>query len=71
MAAAAREYHESLAIEAVIRDNPEAREAWLRRQLQLERDDPFESDEGSTTEVLVPAAAVSLPLTTAPALTLT
>lgn len=69
MTAAAREYHESLAIEAVIRDDPEAREAWLRRQLQLERDDPFASDE-EPLEAPVPATStVSLPPPTAPALT--
>lgn len=61
-AAAAREYHESLAIEAMIRDNPEAREAWLRRRLQLECEDPFVSDEEPTTETPVHAAEAAFPL---------
>jgi hypothetical protein len=36
MAAAAREYRETLAIEKESADNPQKREAWLRRQLQME-----------------------------------
>lgn len=46
MTATAREYRESLTIEATIRDNPAARDAWIRRQLLLDAvSDPFESDE--------------------------
>jgi len=36
MTAAAREYHESQAIEKSIQDDPIARETWLRRQMLLE-----------------------------------
>lgn len=36
MLAEAREYKETLEIERVIRDNPEAREAWLNRQYSLD-----------------------------------
>jgi hypothetical protein len=36
MAAAAREYRESMAIEKAIANDPAAREAWLRRQLTLD-----------------------------------
>lgn len=36
MAAAAREYRESLAIERAIKDDPAAREAWVNRQLELD-----------------------------------
>jgi hypothetical protein len=42
MTAAAREYRESLAIERAIEADPEAREAWLNRQLTL---DPVEQRE--------------------------
>ncbi|MES2178019.1 MAG: DUF4041 domain-containing protein [Gemmatimonadota bacterium] len=45
MTAAARDYRESLAIEAAIKDNPAARDAWIRRQLLLEIENPFEADE--------------------------
>lgn len=38
MAAAAREYHETIAIEKLISCDPKAREAWINRQLTL---DPF------------------------------
>lgn len=34
--AEAREYRETMAIEKVIKENPEQRDAWLRRQLKLE-----------------------------------
>jgi hypothetical protein len=37
MAAEAREYRETLAIERAIEDNPPKREAWVKRQLELER----------------------------------
>jgi hypothetical protein len=37
MAAEAREYRETLAIERAIEDNPPTREAWVKRQLELER----------------------------------
>jgi hypothetical protein len=48
MTAAARDYRETLAIEAAIKDNPVAREAWAKRQLLLEfSEDPFASDEGA------------------------
>lgn len=36
MAARAQEYRESMRIEELIRESPEAREAWLKRQLELE-----------------------------------
>jgi hypothetical protein len=36
MAAEAREYRETLAIERTIKDNPAKREAWMKRQLELE-----------------------------------
>lgn len=36
MAAAAQEYHESLAIEKAINEDPARREAWIKRQLVLE-----------------------------------
>ena len=36
MAATAREYRESLAIEKAIKDDPIARDAWMRRQLDLD-----------------------------------
>jgi hypothetical protein len=50
MTAAAREYRESLAIEAAIKNNPAAREAWKNRQLQLETVDPFADDEVALDE---------------------
>jgi hypothetical protein len=46
MTAAAAEYHETQAIEKKIKDNPAMRDAWVKRQLQMElldRDAP-ESD---------------------------
>ena len=49
MTAAASDYRESLAIEAASKDNPVAREAWVRRQLLLEVTDSFEADEASVT----------------------
>jgi len=39
MAALAREYHESLAIEKLITEDPQAKAAWVKRQLQLELPD--------------------------------
>jgi DNA repair exonuclease SbcCD ATPase subunit len=36
MTAEAREYRETIAVENAIRDNPAARDAWLKRQLELE-----------------------------------
>ena len=36
MTAQAREYHESLAIEAAIKEDPNKREAWIKRQLLLD-----------------------------------
>ena len=57
MTAAAREYRETLAIEAAIEDNPAAREAWVRRQLLLEpSDDPFAGEEEA---VSAPRVALS------------
>jgi hypothetical protein len=44
MAAAAREYRESLAIEKAIAQDPVARGAWLKRQLQLEPGPPAEEE---------------------------
>lgn len=55
MTAAAREYHETLAIEQAIRDNPAAREAWLNRQLLLEPiDGPVGEDEAEDESVSAP-----------------
>lgn len=50
MAAAAREYHESLAIEKLIADDPKAREAWVKRQLLLElpETDSLDASAGET-----------------------
>jgi len=36
MTAAAKEYRESMAIEKAIKDNPAMREAWIKRQLEME-----------------------------------
>jgi hypothetical protein len=36
MAAAAREYREALAIDKAIQEDPAKRDAWVKRQLQLE-----------------------------------
>ncbi len=36
MTAEAREYHETLAIEKAIKDNPAIRQTWVNRQLELE-----------------------------------
>ncbi|HYD49811.1 MAG TPA: DUF4041 domain-containing protein [Terriglobales bacterium] len=41
MAAAAKEYKETLAIEKRIQEDPAAREAWVRRQFQLESLEPL------------------------------
>jgi hypothetical protein len=40
MAAEAREYYESLAIEKSLKDNPEAQKAWLEREFELETSRP-------------------------------
>lgn len=56
MTAAAREYRESLAIEAAIRDNPIARDAWKDRQLQLEKFDPFMDEEPAPDQTQISAA---------------
>ncbi len=40
MIADAAEYHESLAIEKAIASDPAKREAWVRRQLELEPSQP-------------------------------
>ena len=47
MTAAAREYRESRAIEQAITNDPLAREAWLKRQLQL---DPVVDAAGADVE---------------------
>jgi hypothetical protein len=60
MAAAAREYRESLAIEAAIKDNPVARDAWTRRQLLLEVADPFGADEALETTMAIGAPSNAL-----------
>ncbi len=36
MASLAKEYHETLAIEKAVKDDPRMREAWVKRQLSLE-----------------------------------
>ena len=36
MAAGAAEYRESQAIEKLLKDNPAARQAWVKRQLEME-----------------------------------
>lgn len=40
MVAAAREYYETIAIEKMIEENPDHRDSWLRRQLQVQELDP-------------------------------
>jgi hypothetical protein len=50
MTAEAKKYHESLAIEKAIKDNPAEREAWTKRQYKLERmaadlSEPAEAEE--------------------------
>jgi hypothetical protein len=73
MTAAARDYRESLAIEAAIKDNPAAREAWVKRQLLLEASNPFEADEDKPTVAKDPtpngevALAASLAMEKVPA----
>jgi hypothetical protein len=67
MVAAARDYRESLAIEAAIKDNPAARDAWIRRQLLLEIEDPFAADEGSNSSPLVEELTESVGLSSAAA----
>ena len=47
MAAAAREYRESLAIERAIADDPAKRKAWLKHQLELEPITGDNSDDES------------------------
>ena len=49
MAARAAQYRETLAIEKAITRNPAMREAWVKRQLQLELlgDNTFETDDQS------------------------
>lgn len=54
MAAAAEDYRDTLAIEAKIKDNPELRRAWIKRQLELEL---------PTDEAPIPTRAASSPLT--------
>lgn len=51
MKAAAREYHESLAIEKAISEDAGARDLWLNRQLLLDPVDLTESDEPEATAV--------------------
>jgi len=45
MAALAREYHESMAIEKAIKEDPAKRDAWVRRQLLLEPVATLSDDE--------------------------
>ena len=55
MAAGAAQYRESLAIDRAIRDNPTAYQAWMKRQLVLQRVIEDEADEDLTA---APPAAV-------------
>jgi hypothetical protein len=50
MAAAAAQYRESLAIERAIKDDPAAYQAWLKRQLVLERLAVNDADEDESRE---------------------
>jgi hypothetical protein len=47
LTADAREYRETLAIEQAIKNDPAKREAWIRRQLELEPVEPFDSETDS------------------------
>jgi hypothetical protein len=48
MAAEAREYRESLAVEKALADNPAMQEAWINRQLEMDAVSQYmEDDEGS------------------------
>ena len=51
MAAAAREYRETLAIERMIATDPAKRDAWLSRQLTLEPSETVEADNSSAPGV--------------------
>jgi hypothetical protein len=66
MAAAAKEYRETLVIEAKIKDNPDLRRAWIKRQLELEipTDEiptparaAFINEEGRTVDMSPPVPA--------------
>jgi hypothetical protein len=48
LTAAAREYRETLAIERAIKDDPVKREAWVKRQLELEPVDYLEDEAEAT-----------------------
>jgi hypothetical protein len=61
MAAEAQEYRESLAIERLIKDDPAAREAWLRRQLTYEAVlDRGDDEDDAPTAGTTAGARVSL-----------
>jgi hypothetical protein len=51
LTAAAREYRETLAIEQAIRDDPAKREAWVKRQLELEPVNYLEDEAETATTV--------------------
>jgi len=51
MTAEAAQYRESLAIEKAIRENPAMREAWIKRQLELE---PLDIEVEEPEEVAAP-----------------
>ena len=52
IAAEAAEFKESIAMEKLIRDNPQAREEWLNHQLQLETNnvEDFDDSESETSQ---------------------
>jgi len=56
MAASAAQYRESQAIDRAVKDNPAAYQAWMKRQLVLER---FTDDEADEDLSAVPPAAVA------------
>ena len=53
MTAAAHEYHETLAIEKAISEDPKKREAWIMRQLELEHVDTALTEPTEPIEALV------------------
>ncbi len=58
MTAQAAEYRETLAIEKQIKDNPALRDAWVKRQLQMElieRETPDSEDTASAAASETPA----------------
>lgn len=52
--AAAREYQETLAVERAINNDPQARELWMKRQLELEKTAAYLSDEAENVAAKEP-----------------